>query len=113
MRVSLAVKERGAPAPLVREMSVLSGRTLEDTSLNMGHASSALYMQCNVVWCRGGGAEYCNVMCTAGVVVLASTALLLCLVLLLLALRLARRRRRQRAQSAADLPLIYRWHQQQ
>ena len=25
MRVSLAVKERGAPAPLVREMSVLSG----------------------------------------------------------------------------------------
>ena len=88
MRVSLAVKERRAPAPLVREMSVLSGRTLEDTSLNV-------------------------MLCGAGVVVLASTALLLCLVLLLLALRLARRRRRQRAQSAADLPLIYRWHQQQ
>ena len=87
MRVSLAVKERGAPAPLVREMSVLSG---EDT-MDMDHAT---------------------ISCTAGVVVLASTALLLCLVLLLLALRLARRRRRQRAQSAADLPLIYRWHYQ-
>ena len=44
MRVSLAVKERGAPAPLVREMSVLSGEDTEDTSLNMGHASSALYV---------------------------------------------------------------------
>ena len=43
MRVSLAVKERAAPAPLVREMSVLSGEDTEDTSLNMGHASSALY----------------------------------------------------------------------
>ena len=95
MRVSLAVKERGAPAPLVREMSVLSGEDNED---NMDHAklSTVHYIM------------YC-----AGVVVLASTALLLCLVLLLLALRLARRRRRQRAQSAADLPLIYRWHQQQ
>ena len=96
MRVSLAVKERGAPAPLVREMSVLSGEDNED---NMDHAklSTVHYIM----------------YCTAGVVVLASTALLLCLVLLLLALRLARRRRRQRAQSAADLPLIYRWHQQQ
>ena len=108
MRVSLAVKERGAPAPLVREMSVLSGEDNED---NMDHAKLSTVHY--IMYCRGGGAEYCNVICTAGVVVLASTALLLCLVLLLLALRLARRRRRQRAQSAADLPLIYRWHQQQ
>ena len=51
MRVSLAVKERGAPAPLVREMSVLSG---EDT-VDMDHdATIIVYRR------RGGVGLHCS-----------------------------------------------------
>ena len=51
MRVSLAVKERGAPAPLVREMSVLSGEDNED---NMDHAKLSTVHY--IMYCRRGGA---------------------------------------------------------